>query len=131
MWRTIRWVLVLGALTVWGMTDFVSTLATCQHNQQEKGEQGAEKACGFTQSLTYNAIAASSKWIDDKHDFVTAVATLVVAIFTFTLWRATDRLWQAGERQLELTRALGRRQLDAMSDSNCHARIGDGRAGCR
>src|SRR4051812_21404513 len=33
---------------------------------------------------------------------LTALATLAIASFTLTLKRATDRLWDAGERQLKL-----------------------------
>jgi hypothetical protein len=113
MLSTIRWLFVVGALIVWGLTDFVSTLATCQQEQQQKKQQNAEEGCGFAQSFTYRGIATSAEWIDTKHDFVTAAATLVVAFFTFTLWRATDRLWDAGERQLDHLNDTAERQLRA------------------
>ena len=41
-------------------------------------------------------------FIDRYHDAIVALGTLIIAFFTFTLWRATDRLWTAGERQLKL-----------------------------
>jgi hypothetical protein len=39
---------------------------------------------------------------------LTAIATVAIAAFTGTLWRATDKLREAGERQGELTRILER-----------------------
>jgi hypothetical protein len=32
---------------------------------------------------------------------IAAIATIAVAFFTLTLWRATDRLWRSAERQLD------------------------------
>jgi hypothetical protein len=97
-----KWLLLLGFLIVWGLTDFSSTLATCQQEQYVKAQQSPEKGCGLAQSLSYRIVAAGVDWIDAKHDFVTAAATLIVALFTFTLWRATDKLWRAGEDQMAL-----------------------------
>jgi|SRR4029077_3641355 len=42
---------------------------------------------------------------------VTALATVVLAFFTFTLWRSTNRLWSAGEKQRESNERLADRQL--------------------
>jgi hypothetical protein len=95
-------IVVLCALTSFAVFDLASTLSTCQQIEQEKAEQRSEKSCGFTQSLTYRGTEAVFEWIDRRHDFVTAAAAIVIAFFTFTLWRATDRLWEAGERQLKL-----------------------------
>jgi hypothetical protein len=113
MQRTIKWLLIVGVLIVWGLTDFASTLRTCQQEQQEKDQQGPEKGCGFADSLTARAIKETAEWIDTRHDFVTAAATIIIAFFTFTLWRATDRLWQAGERQLGHLDETAKRQLRA------------------
>lgn len=95
---------LLCALGAFALFDFVSMLATCQQEQYEKIEQGSKKNCGFAQSITYGMIDAGTDWIDRRHDLVTAAATLVIAFFTFTLWRATDKLWRAGERQMDLIR---------------------------
>jgi hypothetical protein len=113
MQRTIQWLLIIGALIVWGLTDFVSTLATCQHEQQEKAQQSPEQSCGFADSLTAAAIKDTAELIETRHAFVTATATIVVAFFTFTLWRATNRLWDAGERQLRYLSETAERQLRA------------------
>lgn len=36
---------------------------------------------------------------------ISAIATIAVAAFTLTLWRSTDKLWRAGERQLKIAQA--------------------------
>jgi len=93
--------------------DFVSVLSTCQKPQQEKSQESTEKGCGFAQSLIYREAEIIFEWIDRRHDLVTAAATIVIALFTFTLWRATDRLWDAGERQLAHLNETAERQLRA------------------
>jgi hypothetical protein len=42
--------------------------------------------------------------VDSRHDAFTAGATIVIAIFTFTLWRATSRVWEAGEKQISVAK---------------------------
>lgn len=95
---------LLCAVAALVISDFVSTLPPCHLSEQKQSQRGSEERCGFTQSLTYRAIDAGVDWIDRRHDFVTAAATIVIALFTGTLWLATDKLWKAGERQMELIR---------------------------
>lgn len=113
MAKAARLILVVGARAVFGLFDFVSTLATCQLPNGEEPKQGNEKGCGFADSLTYHAGEYLTEWIDQRHDFVTAAATVVIALFTIALWRATDRLWDAGERQLDHLTESSERQLRA------------------
>jgi hypothetical protein len=42
--------------------------------------------------------------IDGHNGVITALATIAIAWFTLSLKQATDRLWDAGERQLKLAR---------------------------
>ena len=51
--------------------------------------------------------------LESHNGIVTAVATAFIALFTLPLRQATDRLWNAGKRQLVLT---GR--LRSISDAN-------------
>jgi hypothetical protein len=44
--------------------------------------------------------------IYEYRDAVTAVATVFIAIFTFTLWLATYRLWISGDRQIGISEQL-------------------------
>ena len=39
-------------------------------------------------------------WVNANHDNINAFAAVAVAVFTFTLWRSTLKLWEAGEKQI-------------------------------
>ena len=43
--------------------------------------------------------------LNDDAGAISAIATIAVAAFTLTLWRSTDKLWRAGERQLKIAQA--------------------------
>jgi hypothetical protein len=45
-------------------------------------------------------------FIDAYHDTINALSALAVALFTFTLWRSTNKLWDAAKRQFEQTADL-------------------------
>jgi hypothetical protein len=53
------------------------------------------------------------KSLDHYSVFLTALATVAVAAFTGTLWLATDKLREAGDRQAELTKILERAYISA------------------
>jgi len=42
----------------------------------------------------------TGRFLFETRDAVLALATIAIALFTWTLYRATQRLWKAGERQL-------------------------------
>lgn len=44
---------------------------------------------------------------------ITALATIAIGLFTYTLKKSTDRLWDAGERQLDHLEDTAQRQLRA------------------
>ncbi len=48
--------------------------------------------------------AGHSGAVNDLAVLVTALATIAIAGFTFSLKRSTDKLWEAGEKQLRLAR---------------------------
>ena len=52
-------------------------------------------------------------WFDTHNGAIAALAALFVAAFTFTLWRSTNSLWNAGERQLAHLEITAQRQLRA------------------
>jgi hypothetical protein len=101
MSRRVFWAAALTVLVAFIVFDFVSTLSTCQKGDQQQTEQRGEKGCGFAQSLTYAGAEVVFEWVDRRHDFINATATVFIALFTIALWRSTDKLWSAGERQLK------------------------------
>jgi hypothetical protein len=44
-------------------------------------------------------------WDNSGHDNVVAFGTILIAIFTYVLYRSTNKLWEAGEKQFVLARA--------------------------
>jgi hypothetical protein len=56
--------------------------------------------------------------IDSLHDVLLTFATIVIAFFTFALVRSTDKLWDAGERQLSHTVKSSQRELRAYVGSD-------------
>jgi hypothetical protein len=50
---------------------------------------------------------------DHPNDFITAVFTAVLAVATIKLWRSTNSLWKAGERQLSHLEHTAEMQLRA------------------
>jgi hypothetical protein len=58
-------------------------------------------------------------WTEHYQGGIGAVATLMVAAFTFTLWRATKRLWRSAEDQLtEFRRSLNTAENHAAHMAN-------------
>jgi hypothetical protein len=51
--------------------------------------------------------------LDEHSGIVTAIAGLIVAAFTYTLWQSTDRLWEAGEKQLKHAKSTAEHELRA------------------
>src|SRR5438093_182663 len=64
-------------------------------------EQTKEKHCTAYQFVPFVGIKIA-QILDKAGAAITALATIAIAAFTFTLKAATDRLWDAGERQLKL-----------------------------
>jgi hypothetical protein len=70
-----------------------------------------EQRCGFSEAESASLVGAARyygcatifknlRFIDNFHDTINAISTLLVAIFTFTLWRSTNKLSDASDRQL-------------------------------
>ena len=56
-------------------------------------------------TFTEHAMAfaeCEGEFLHKNEGVITAVSTILIALFTLTLWRATSRLWEAGERQFGL-----------------------------
>ena len=44
-------------------------------------------------------------WDNASHDNVIAFGTILIGVFTYVLYRSTNKLWEAGEKQFRLARA--------------------------
>jgi hypothetical protein len=61
----------------------------------------------------YEMAVSLGDFVDAHDGAFTAFATVAIAWFTFILKRSTDKLWDAGERQLAHSEDTARRQLRA------------------
>jgi hypothetical protein len=75
----------------------------------EAGKDG-QKSCTLY-GLPLFVLIKIAEFIENHEPFFTATASVAIAAFTFTLWRATDKLWTAGERQLGHSESTAKRQL--------------------
>jgi hypothetical protein len=104
-WRTF-WALA-GGLVLLELALLGSPPSFAPVGEQQQASQSAYEGYSLTQSFSYRGFVWLIDWIERRHDFVAAAATVVIAIFTITLWRSTDALGEATDKQLKLTeRAL-------------------------
>jgi hypothetical protein len=92
--RAVAFTAIFLVFVWWGSSGFPTKYQVCEIiNNAEH--------CGSYNILF--GLAWQGVLILDRYGaLITALATIAIASFTFTLWRATDRLWKAGERQIEL-----------------------------
>jgi hypothetical protein len=70
-------------------------------------EANAENYSGdYACASMHEAIFRSARyvWIHADHDNIIAFGTVMIAIFTYVLYRSTEKLWEAGEKQFTLAR---------------------------
>jgi hypothetical protein len=61
--------------------------------------------------------------LEGADKWITAVATLAIGLFTFTLWQSTDKLWSASEKQFGLSKEVSDRQAIEIQNQLDLARI--------
>lgn len=66
-----------------------------------RGAEGSYKYSRVVAVFIFRQGICSLRLIDAHNGFFALLGTIAVAFFTFTLWRSTDRLWQAAEDQRE------------------------------
>lgn len=114
--------LVLGLLMVALLDGVISTLMTCHPITAEHGGgANAQEAKEYCTAL-HGPILISLRWIAHvahKYDgLIAAVFTIVLAVFTGTLWWSTDKLWivatETAEAQARDNRILHRAYIAAI-----------------
>jgi hypothetical protein len=87
---------------------FIPTYAEyCEKNPQTNYEECA------TYHIALIALWQIVKFLNYISAPLTTFATVAIGVFTYTLKKATDRLWEAGERQRKLSEDTAKRQLRA------------------
>jgi hypothetical protein len=59
-------------------------------------------ACSSMHEATFRLVRCI--WDNASHDNVVAFGTILIAVFTYVLYRSTSKLWEAGEKQFKLAR---------------------------
>lgn len=93
-----RWLWLYMALIVlgWISLGYIQMpLATPGCVPDQPDQEGYQDCAAFARFVRW-----IGSLIHEHHDEIIALATVVLAFFTFTLWRATNRLWQSAESQL-------------------------------
>jgi hypothetical protein len=91
-------------------------------NEICEGAQPGHKDCA-SYGLPRYLLIEVARYIESHTDLIIALSGTAVAAFTYTLWRATDKLWTAGERQLTHNEDTSKRQLRAYMGINEYALI--------
>jgi hypothetical protein len=78
--------------------------------------QAGQKEC-TTHHIILVALWKIQKVLNDIGATITALATIAIAVFTYTLKKSTDKLWDAGERQLKSAQEAAAEQSGLMSRS--------------
>ena len=89
--------LILGAIYVVGLIALIPAHGEICKESTKTGEE----AC-TTYRLVPFIVIEVGKVLDALGIAITALATIAIAWFTWSLRRSTDKLWDAGERQLKL-----------------------------
>jgi hypothetical protein len=103
--QSIRWAIasiaVVGAVTL--IIGVSKSFQECvQKANNETGEQPIKKRIGeflVPVTIRWNC---TGEFLHNNGEAITATFTVVLAISTIGLWLATNRLWKAGERQLDM-----------------------------
>jgi hypothetical protein len=66
----------------------------------EQTKSGEEQCAPYNLAAYY--LVQIRRTVDENDGLITALATIVIAGFTAALWRSTDNLWLAGEKQMKL-----------------------------
>jgi acetolactate synthase regulatory subunit len=104
-WLIAGFALILGVIS----------LIPAHYEICKEGAKIGEEAC-TSYNLVPFLIIQISKVLDALSVAITALATIAIAWFTLSLRRSTDKLWDAGERQLALladTSAAQSRDMEA------------------
>jgi len=75
--------------------------------------QSNERGCAPLHVIAIGAIGKVGGWIEANDKGIVAIATLVIALFTVTLWFSTHKMWQASQEQLRHSERATEQQLRA------------------
>jgi hypothetical protein len=86
-----KWFATAAAIVPLIVADWAwSSFGPCIKGEKQQSYQCTETNYDITQMVSYRAAVSLIDFIEKRHDLVTAFATVIIAAFTITLWRATS-----------------------------------------
>jgi hypothetical protein len=84
-------------LFLWAENQVAPSFQSCVSQNSPKQSAEGPNDYGKIVAVFVKAQSICSLRLIDRHNgFFAAIAAAIVAAFTFTLWRSTDRLWPEG-----------------------------------
>jgi hypothetical protein len=91
----------LVATAIWVSVLVLTSDAASHYEVCETTKEGAKECANYNViSFAFRKVGSS---LDILGALITAIATVFIARFTFTLKQSTDRLWEAGEKQIGIS----------------------------
>ncbi len=77
--------------------------ACVKNNFSNQRSETSQNESFAVNDLIASRLVCTIELIDRHNGFFAALAAFIVAAFTYTLWRSTDKLWRAGNDTLQTT----------------------------
>jgi hypothetical protein len=119
-WRAWAAGLLVLAALAWFVNGSQS-FQDCKGGQQSQHSNNPPEQSLPIFTLVRGRVDCLGTFVSENDRAIEALATLIIAVFTFTLWWSTYRLWKAGERQIEIARDAA----DAAKQSATHITIAE------
>jgi hypothetical protein len=109
-WSEWRFIATLAAAALFPVSWITSQVPPCVIDASDYGTYyGQNQECPTFHVFFIKLVAPIFEKLGDPA-WATVIATVAIAWFTFILKRSTDKLWDAGERQLQLAKETSNRQ---------------------
>jgi hypothetical protein len=109
---TIVWGLYLAAAELSSCLPSYSFSCILVSDENNAKDYSGNQSCATVHEAIFRFLRFI--WVNANHDNINAFAAVAVAVFTFTLWRSTLKLWETGEKQI----AIAKVSADAAIESN-------------
>ena len=100
-WRAAAFVLLLSAFCIWLIGSSKSFQQCIRDSKRQDASYALEKGIPHLGLMFGRYKACSGVFVTENHEAIGAISTFVIAVFTITLWIATDRLWRTSTRHAD------------------------------
>jgi hypothetical protein len=110
-WRAYALSLVVALVSVWIILSSEAFQECVNKSYYESADKEPEKGVSLFLSWIEWRKACTGTFLKENGEAITALFTIILAFSTIGLWLSTNRLWDAGERQLKVVQDNFARQL--------------------